>query len=157
MFEWLSSPIIYKKTKKAERLKELSFDYLDPKKLIYHYLHMATSNYREYLKKDSVRIKKYFYVLRPLLAANWIIEKKTQPPMMFIELVEEMLPESLVPIVDHLLKLKSSLPEMGEAKRIDELNEYIVEQIDRIKEEVNMMENSVNYWEPLNNLFIEMI
>lgn len=46
---------------------------------------------------------------------------------------------------------------MGEAKRIDELNEYIVEQIDRIKEEVNMMENSVNYWEPLNNLFIEMI
>ncbi|MCB6982674.1 nucleotidyltransferase domain-containing protein [Peptostreptococcus anaerobius] len=157
VFEWLSSPIIYKKTKKAERLKELSFDYLDPKKLIYHYLHMATSNYREYLKKDSVRIKKYFYVLRPLLAANWIIEKKTQPPMMFIELVEEMLPESLVPIVDHLLKLKSSLPEMGEAKRIDELNEYIVEQIDRIKEEVNMMENSVNYWEPLNNLFIEMI
>lgn len=157
VFEWLSSPIIYKKTKKAERLKELSFDYLDPKKLIYHYLHMATSNYREYLKKDSVRIKKYFYVLRPLLAANWIIEKKTQPPMMFIELVEEMLPESLVPIVDHLLELKSSLPEMGEAKRIDELNEYIVEQIDRIKEEVNMMENSVNYWEPLNNLFIEMI
>ena len=157
VFEWLSSPIIYKKTKKEERLKELSFDYLDPKKLIYHYLHMATSNYREYLKKDSVRIKKYFYVLRPLLAANWIIEKKTQPPMMFIELVEEMLPESLVPIVDHLLELKSSLPEMGEAKRIDELNEYIVEQIDRIKEEVNMMENSVNYWEPLNNLFIEMI
>lgn len=157
VFEWLSSPIIYKKTKKAERLKELSFDYLDPKKLIYHYLHMATSNYREYLKKDSVRIKKYFYVLRPLLAANWIIEKKTQPPMMFIELVEEMLPESLVPIVDHLLELKSSLPEMGEVKRIDELNEYIVEQIDRIKEEVNMMENSVNYWEPLNNLFIEMI
>ncbi|MDU1174279.1 nucleotidyltransferase domain-containing protein [Peptostreptococcus anaerobius] len=157
VFEWLSSPIIYKKTKKAERLKELSFDYLDPKKLIYHYLHMATSNYREYLKKDRVRIKKYFYVLRPLLAANWIIKKKTQPPMMFIELVEEMLPESLVPIVDHLLELKSSLPEMGEVKRIDELNEYIVEQIDRIKEEVNMMENSVNYWEPLNNLFIEMI
>lgn len=157
VFEWLSSPIIYKKTKKAERLKELSFDYLDPKKLIYHYLHMATSNYREYLKKDRVRIKKYFYVLRPLLAANWIIKKKTQPPMMFIELVEEMLPESLVPIVDHLLELKSSLPEMGEVKRIDELNEYIVEQINRIKEEVNMMENSVNYWEPLNNLFIEMI
>lgn len=46
---------------------------------------------------------------------------------------------------------------MGEAKRIDELNEYIAEQIDRIKEEVKMMENSVNYWEPLNNLFIEMI
>jgi len=32
---------------------------------------MARGNYREYLKGDVVWIKKYFYVLRPILAMNW--------------------------------------------------------------------------------------
>ena len=28
------------------------------------------SNYREYLKSDTVKVKKYFYVIRPLLACK---------------------------------------------------------------------------------------
>jgi len=33
-----------------------------------NYWHMAEGNYREYLRGDEVWIKKYFYVLRPVLA-----------------------------------------------------------------------------------------
>jgi predicted nucleotidyltransferase len=33
---------------------------------------MARNNYRDYLKGPEVWIKKYFYVLRPLLAVRWI-------------------------------------------------------------------------------------
>jgi predicted nucleotidyltransferase len=32
---------------------------------------MALGNYRKYLKGNVVWIKKYFYVLRPILAMNW--------------------------------------------------------------------------------------
>lgn len=34
-----------------------------PKTGIYHYLHMAEGNFREYLKGEMVLAKKYFYVL----------------------------------------------------------------------------------------------
>ena len=33
---------------------------------------MARKNYRGYLKGDSVRLKKYLYVLRPLFAVRWL-------------------------------------------------------------------------------------
>jgi len=33
---------------------------------------MARGNYRQYLAGEQVRLKKYLYVLRPLLAAKWI-------------------------------------------------------------------------------------
>src|SRR5258708_18112504 len=39
-----------------------------------------------YLQGDVVRYKKYFYVLRPLLAARWIREGRGAPPMRFAQL-----------------------------------------------------------------------
>ncbi len=44
---------------------------------------MAEGNYREYLQKDSVRVKKYFYVLRPILACDWIKQTNTMAPIEF--------------------------------------------------------------------------
>ena len=52
LLEWLHSPIRY----------------VEPTALCYHYHHMARGNARGYLFTDEVRLKKYFYVLRPLLA-----------------------------------------------------------------------------------------
>ena len=50
--------------------------------------YMAKSNYREYLQGENVRIKKYFYVLRPILACKWIENSNTMPPMEFEKLLE---------------------------------------------------------------------
>ena len=44
IFEWLSSPIVYKSSDSYNELKSLSKNYYSRKKNIYHYLHMATSN-----------------------------------------------------------------------------------------------------------------
>lgn len=70
-----------------------------------------------YLQGEEVRIKKYFYVIRPLLAAKWIVDKKTQPPMLFSELIEAELPTELKPIIDKLLEMKQNMPEMGLAPK----------------------------------------
>lgn len=43
---------------------------------MYHYYGTANKNYHEYLADDMVKYKKYFYVLRPVLAYKWIEEKK---------------------------------------------------------------------------------
>lgn len=47
-------------------------------------------------------LKKYFYVLRPLLACRWITQ--TPPPMLFPELMEAGLGPALSPLVAALME-----------------------------------------------------
>lgn len=91
VFEWCASPILYKSSDAFIELQKIRSDYFSVKKSLYHYWHMANSNYQTYLQGKEVRIKKYFYVIRPLLAAEWIVKKKTQPPMSFSELIGDYL------------------------------------------------------------------
>ena len=70
LFEWYNSPIVYRETEEAQWLKDMLPQYFSMKKSLYHYLSMAKSNYHKYLQGEEVRLKKYFYVLRPILAAQ---------------------------------------------------------------------------------------
>ena len=72
MLEWLRSPIIYREQfSTAEKLRELSEKYYNPRSCMYHYLSMAKGNFNEFLTdRELVKIKKYFYVLRPVLACD---------------------------------------------------------------------------------------
>ena len=129
LFEWANSPIIYRTTPQWEALRGIINQYFCSKAGMYHYLNMARSNYREYLKGETVRIKKYLYVLRPILACRWIAARGTPPPMLFETLVEAELDPRLRPTVERLLALKRSQPEIGTMLRIDALNEYIESQL----------------------------
>jgi predicted nucleotidyltransferase len=60
---------------------------------MYHYMHMARNNVREYLKGERVWTKKYFYVLRPLLAVQWIERGLGVVPTEFQRLVDELMGE----------------------------------------------------------------
>ena len=76
LFEWLRSPIVYsEETTETDLLRKAAGEYFSPISSIYHYLHMATGNNREYLQGSQVKIKKYFYVLRPLFACMWIEDR----------------------------------------------------------------------------------
>ena len=58
LFEWLRSPIVYIKNENFyKKLIEVSGEYFSKISSTYHYLHMAKGNYREYLKKDLVKIR----------------------------------------------------------------------------------------------------
>ncbi len=51
LLEWLGSPIIYwEKYSVAQQMRALTSTYYSPKACMYHYLHMARGNYREYLR-----------------------------------------------------------------------------------------------------------
>ncbi len=141
LLEWLSSPIIYgESTSLVSELKELLKYYFSSKSCIYHYLHMAEGNYREYLKGDEVKIKKYFYVLRPIMACMWTEKYGTQPPMLFEELMNNLnLKEELVNEIDKLLVIKRSGNEMDNQKRVDIINEFLEEKIEYYKQYVKML------------------
>lgn len=153
--EWLFSPIVYAGDGFRQKLGSVMGDYFSPKRGVYHYLGMATGNYRKYLKGEMVRAKKYFYVLRPILACRWIIDKETSPPVRFSELADEELPKELRKDVKSLLDLKINYPEMKEIKRIDKINEYIESSIISIRCNINYFDDSQKPdWKRLNDFFV---
>jgi uncharacterized protein len=134
LLEWLQSPIIYKEKGSAVgKLRDLMRDYYAPISCMHHYLHMAQGNYREYLHGDVVWIKKYFYVLRPVLACMWIEQGLGVVPMEFEMLVDRLITDtSLRKAINRLLILKRDGQELDKGKRIDELSEFIDQQISRL-------------------------
>lgn len=158
LFEWNSSPIVYKTTKEWDSVASIINRYFVAKSGLYHYLNTAKSNYREYLKGETVRLKKYFYVLRPLLACKWILDKGTPPPMLFSKLMDKYLDNSIRDDVFKLLELKMNKPEITEGKRYDKVNDYLDRQIVEIEEQIKSLPSSHEQtWDELNKIFLSII
>jgi predicted nucleotidyltransferase len=158
LFEWASSPIVYRTTDFFQRMIPTIQSYFVAKPGLWHYLSMADNNYREYLKTDLVRAKKYFYVIRPLLACKWILAEGTPPPVLFTELLDtQMEPEARIE-VENLLRLKMNTPEIGKIPRIQALNDYMDADIQAIRERIEKLpDEKKNRWEPLNRIFLEAL
>jgi predicted nucleotidyltransferase len=115
LVEWLRSPIVYEQDEAVGgRLRELALDRFSLVRGYHHYVSMARKNLREHLYGEAVRLKKYLYVLRPLLAARWIRERRETPPMVFAELVRGTLREPEV--IAELRALLETKMRSGEAK-----------------------------------------
>lgn len=125
--EWIQSPITYLERGgfRAGAVSMLSNIY-DPKKGIYHYRSMAKTNYRGYLREPVVPLKKYFYVLRPLLAARWVAKTGGAAPVEFENLLALLRGEpSVLSEVHKLLEQKRNAPELGRAAAVPVLNKFI--------------------------------
>ena len=132
--------------------------YFADKSGLWHYLSTAEGNYREYLKGERVRVKKYFYVIRPLLACRWILENHTPPPMRFTDLADTQLEPALRPVVRELLRIKMAAPEVEEMPRIDALNAFIEDTLPRLRARIEALPRETPPdWAPLNALFLSAV
>jgi predicted nucleotidyltransferase len=133
--EWLGSPIVYwEEFTVAARMRELMSKYFSPVACLYHYLHMAHGNYRDYLKGPEVWIKKYFYVLRPILAINWIERGMGVVPTEFQVLLEQIVdaPE-LKEEIGKLIEAKRRGEELDRGPRIALISEFIESELARLE------------------------
>ncbi|MFD1175392.1 nucleotidyltransferase domain-containing protein [Paenibacillus puldeungensis] len=132
LLEWLQSPIQYmEKYSVAEQIRRISPLTFSPKSCMYHYLNMAKGNYRGYLQGEQVKIKKYFYVLRPVLACAWIEKHNTMPPMDFETLVRELIPagSELMDSVIQLLARKKAGEELDLEAKLLPIHAYLEERL----------------------------
>lgn len=158
LFEWSQSPIVYRTTARFQSFLPTIRAYFAAKSGLWHYLSMAEGNYREYLKGDMVKAKKYFYVLRPLLACRWILERGTPPPMLFTELVETQLETELQPAVEELLRIKMNTLEIGLVPRVDVLNDFIETNLPGLRAQIEALPREPQReWEPLNRMFLSAV
>lgn len=142
LLEWLNSPIIYRqKFTITDKIREIVPQYYSPVACLYHYLHMAQGNYREYLKGEVVWVKKYFYVLRPLLAISWIEKESDVVPMEFGVLVERCVesPE-LKQSIERLLERKKKGHELDREPRIEVISDFVESELERL--ETKMLKES---------------
>ncbi|MBF0649280.1 nucleotidyltransferase domain-containing protein [Dysgonomonas sp. GY75] len=109
-FEWLQSPVVYKEdTTFKDELWTLCQSYFYPRNNIHHYLGIARGA-METMQGEDIKIKKLFYVLRPMLAAWWCAEKNTIAPMSIYPLMD-LLTDDLRKKVLSLIELKSTANE----------------------------------------------
>lgn len=145
LLEWLNGPLPYYIADPAynEFLKFISRHITNMGPIYMHYRGMATGNFREYLQGDEVRYKKYLYVIRPLLAAQYIREKKSIPPVDFNELLAATLsahPEDFQESVHRLLEFKRNTQEVATMPKDPVLNTWIEE---RLADKVEIPNTSV--------------
>lgn len=160
LMEWLHSGIVYYQAfSLVDKMKAIQDQVFLPQSALYHYLNMAKGNYRDYLQDDQVKIKKYFYVLRPLLACNWIERFNTIPPIKFQELVEKILENGLLKQeILTLLERKISGDELNLEPKLTVINDYLEEEISRMEEYSKMLRISKTDLTPqLDSLFREIL
>jgi predicted nucleotidyltransferase len=155
LLEWLTSPIVYLEvTDIADQLRSLVPECYSPIACGHHYLHMAQGNYREYLRNDPVWIKKYFYVLRPLLAIKWIEQKNSVMPMEFGKLVEALIEDDrLKEEINGLLERKKRGLELDRGPRIPLISEYIENELTRLETQLGKLRAPKPATEKLNEVF----
>ena len=126
LFEWLKSPIVYYRDNYFyEIMDKLSKSYFSPISSIYHYLHMADGNYRQFLQTNEVKIKKYFYVLRPIMACMWIENFKESPTMEFEKLLAQITDKELLDKINGLLIKKKAGVELGIEPKVQIIDDFI--------------------------------
>jgi uncharacterized protein len=155
LLEWLQSPLIYiEKYSFAEKLRDLLPSYCSSQNSFHHYFHMARGNIREYLTGEIVWRKKYFYVLRPLLALCWIERNMGPVPMEFSKLVEMTVDDKeLKEAIDTLVAAKRAALEMDRGPRIDVISSFIELEIERFEKITTNLPKPNPAIEALNDLF----
>lgn len=136
LHEWLRSPILYQCDTAAHvQLATLAQTHFSPERAWHHYISMARNNYRAYLRGDQVRLKKYLYALRPLLAARWVAQRGTAPPMAFSELVSTQLDAHddtvLRADIQRLLEWKMQASEAAHSAPWPALSAFIESELER--------------------------
>jgi uncharacterized protein len=154
IFEWLQSPVMYR-TDAAflEAIKNLIPHYYSQRAGLHHYLGLTRNTLNNDLAGEQVKLKKYFYALRPVLAALWICEKKTCPPMEFQYLRTLITDADINSRIDRLLAQKVQVDEKFMIAPDAVLHGFIKAAFDKCDAHAQTLEAMQTGAGELNNLF----
>ena len=155
LLEWLQCPIIYRERFLfAARLRELLPEFYSPRACFFHYLHMARGNIREYLQGETVWRKKYFYVLRPLLAMRWIDQELGPVPIEFQKLIDATVHDASVrAALEELIAAKRAGAELDRGPRIPVISDFIASELTRLENTASDRADPAPQVERLNEVF----
>ena len=160
IWEWLQSPIIYQGFDTGHRLSLR--DELDPLyspiTACHHYLSLARGTMERELRDPTVKIKKYFYMLRPLLAAAWIERYREVPPMALTPLLALLDGQpNIKASIDDLLERKQVTDEQVPIARITVIDDFLAEELARLQESAKQLPAAAGNPAVLDDLFLAFL
>ncbi len=157
VFEWLSSNIIYLESDFAQNLRRTSKDYFQAKNCVYHYWHLADKMFKIIKDEPKVRLKQYLYIIRPIMAAKWILNKNDIPPIELPILLDAITDSKVSNLVARLLQEKLHSNEKDVTLHNEVLDEYIINSLKFIKAKADVMKKENPNWDALNLLFYNAV
>lgn len=164
LLEWLQSDVLYRLHPKfVEELQGLAYKCFSPIAGLHHYLRMAEGNYRKLMQRGDTSAKFYFNILRPLLAAEYIVQYYRIPPLLFKELVESVpLEPEVSDEINNLKRWKmygiEQEQSLEQSNSLQVLEHFFMEKIQDLKQSAKSLPaQSTDYTAELNALFRKMI
>ncbi len=157
-FEWVQSPMVYfEEIGFRNELLDLARQYFQPYHTLNHYKGIARNSYYKNLLDGKIKLKKLFYVIRPIFAINWIIKKKTVPPMDIFNLMEAVDDESIKAEIKKLIKVKETANEDFVYTIDPNIKSFIENQFSLIENVELEQERSTPDIEVLNNYYRNLL
>lgn len=111
IFEWLNSPIVYHSNDDfIQAIRSIQNDFFNPQAVYHHYQGMAKKSWADLDLDKPVKLKKWCYLLRSLLASLWIKEHESIPPVLMNEMFV-LLSRDESDEISHLIHIKQSQDE----------------------------------------------
>jgi predicted nucleotidyltransferase len=138
LYEWLVSPIVYVDDGSFRaRARTLFEQHASPRTLAAHYWSIARGQWKSEIDgRSEVRLKKYFYVVRPLLSLQQVAQHGAAPPMDIAPLLGTAgLPSAVEAAIRDLLVTKRATPELGTGARLAAIDDWALQALDRLAPE----------------------
>jgi len=156
--EQIQNPVSYGEDSVfAERFRALIPNYFNKKRALFHYVGIAAQTMPQ-IRGLSIGLHRVFYIIRPLLACQWIVTHDSMPPTEFSKLLEaDFLPLPLLHEVTEIMQRKLAMV-MGERESLQlskELLYWLTESLGQHQETLQLLPPSsmAVSLEPLNELF----
>ena len=158
LIEWLDSPVVYRADAEfLSAMRETARQTHRAERSFHHYVHMARKNYREYLRGEVVRLKKYLYVLRPLLATLWIEQGRGVAPMRFQALVDGIVTDpAMRSAIEELLAVKRAATEAEYGQPMPIINAFIDAELTRLESVLPPVRSDADFAE-LDRLLMDTV
>lgn len=132
LHEWLISPITYVENQGFRAsLAEFYNNYANLRAIGHHYDSQARTFFRKNMGSGEVKLKTYFYIIRPVLSLQWLQQHRSMPPMHLDALFSGFdFPAPVRSAIEDLLARKQATPEFGKGPRIPVIDRWIEASID---------------------------
>ncbi|MDH5327108.1 MAG: nucleotidyltransferase domain-containing protein [Gammaproteobacteria bacterium] len=144
LMEWLSSPIVYRENDTAiAPLKDAVSPSFLTISACHHYLSMAQRKFSDIVSDETVKLKSYFYALRAVLCALYIIDNQSPPPMEISKLKDTYISSDLLPRYEELLSQKMASVESHRTQREPWLDSFLEQSLVFIEQHIPDKQNKL--------------
>ena len=158
IYEWAFSPIQYKTKSAWKDIEGLAFAELDVGAVGHKYYGIAkTAYYSDIRGITEVRVKKYLYCVRSLLACQYVLEKKEPVPLNMQLLMSNYLPESLLSTLQKYLSVRGDNSDAILSNRKYELEDFVTRKMSYLENLLYPYSRASKPVEPFDSAYMKVV